>query len=171
MEGLPLSFDPKIFLFSLLNFGILFFVLKKFLFMPIYNILEERKKKVKESMEQIKKISEKMEEADMEKNKIISSADKKSQEIIKEAEKTKVEIIKKGKEDLGKIIESSKESIEKERNDFKKEMHSLLIDLVSSATNKVLAGVGKKENQKDIMEAAILESLKETPLNIGEIKK
>src|SRR4030042_1369818 len=108
MEGLPLSFDPKIFLFSLVNFAILFFVLK--------------------------------------------------------------EILNKSKTEAEDIIKSSRNSIEKEREEIKKEMSSLLIDLVSAATDKALLNIGKQENQKKLVETAILQSLKESKIEMDEKK-
>ncbi|OGF20633.1 ATP synthase F0 subunit B [Candidatus Falkowbacteria bacterium RBG_13_39_14] len=170
MEGLPLSFDPKIFLFSLVNFAILFFVLKKFLFAPIYKILEERKSKIKDGFETIKQASAELETAKEEKNKIISNAGKESKDIIKNAEAMKKEILNKSKTEAEDIIKSSRNSIEKEREEIKKEMSSLLIDLVSAATDKALLNIGKQENQKKLVETAILQSLKESKIEMDEKK-
>lgn len=161
MEGLPLSFDPKIFLFSIVNFVILFFILKKFLFIPIYNILTERKNKIKKSLEEIERVKNERELLTAEKDDIIAKAGKESQEILKEAEKMKKEILNTGREEVEKIIKSSRESIGKEREDLKKEMHILLVDLVTTAVDKALSNAGK-ENKTNLVEAAILQSMEES---------
>ncbi len=171
MENLPLSFDPKIFLFSIINFGILFFALKKFFFAPIYKILEERKSKIKDGLEKIKQASAELEATKEEKEKIISNAGKESEGIMKKTEAMKKEILKKGKEEVEEIIKSSREDIEKEKEDIRKEMHSLLIDLVATATDKALLNIEKQDNQGKMIEASILQSLKDASVDADERKQ
>lgn len=168
MSNLPLSFDPKIFFFSLINFLILFFVLKKFLFAPIYKILEERKSKIKDGLDTIKRATEELEKANMQKGEIISKASKESEEIMKKAEEMKKEILKKGKGEVEEIIKSSREDIAQEKEDIRKEMHALLIDLVATATNKALLNIEKQDNQGKMIEASILQSLKDTSADADE---
>lgn len=161
MEGLPLSFDPKIFLFSIINFCILFFLLKKFLFTPIYNILQERKNKIKESLLEVEQIKKEREHINAEKEQIIALAEKKSLEIAGQAEKMKKEIIAKAKDEADKIIQASRDDIAREKEDLKKEMHVTLIDLVTTAVDKALININSAENKNKIVETAIINSLKE----------
>lgn len=168
MENLPLSFDPKIFLFSIVNFAILFFVLKKFFFVPIYKILEERKFKIKDGLSTIKRATEELETAKMEKEKIISNAGKESEEIMNKAGEMKKEILKKGKEEVEIIIKNSREGIEKEKEDIRKEMHALLIDLVATATDKALLNIEKQDNQGKMIETSILQSLQDSSVDIDK---
>lgn len=167
MEGLPLSFDPKIFLFSIVNFVILFFILKKFLFIPVYNILAERKDKIKKSLDEMERIKNERELLTAEKNDVIAKAGKESQEILKEAEKMKKEILNNAREEVEKIIKESRASIEKEREDLKKEMDVLLIDLVTTAVDKAFLSAGK-ESKTNLVEAAILQSMEESDLKINK---
>lgn len=168
MENLPLSFDPKIFLFSIVNFVILFFILKKFLFGSIGKILEERKAKIKDGLDKIKRATEELESAKKEKEKIILNAGKESEEIMKKAGAMNKEILKKGKEEVEIIIKNSREGIEKEKEDIRKEMHSLLIDLVATATDKALLNIGKQDNQGKMIETSILQSLQDSSVDIDK---
>ncbi len=161
MEGLPLSFDPKIFIFSIVNFVILFFILKKFLFGPIYKILEERKAKIKDGLDTIKRATEELEKANMQKGEIIAKASKESEDIMKNAEDMKKEILKKGKFEVEEIIKSTRDGIVKEKEDIRKEMNALLIDLVAEATDKALLNIEKREGNSKMIEKSILESLQE----------
>lgn len=167
MESLPLSFDPKIFIFSIVNFGILFFVLKKTLFTPVYNILEERKSKIKEGINQIKQATKEKEVANLEKKELIAQTRKESEEIIRKAEKTRKEIIKQGRDEAERLIEMSRKDIVKEKEDLKKEMNVLLIDLVAAASDRALSNISKQENQTKLMEKAILQSLEDSSLDMG----
>lgn len=170
MEGLPLSFDPKIFVFSLVNFAILFFILKKFLFAPLYDILEKRKTKIKESLGQVKKIEKEREIIGAEKEDIITKAGQESQKIIQQAEKMKKEILNHGREEADRIIKNSRVSIEKEREELKAEMNNMLMDLVFTATSRALSNLSKEDGQNKLIEKAILQSLQKSSADV-ESKK
>lgn len=161
MGELPLSFNLNIFIFSIVNFAILFIILKKFLFGPMLNILEQRKTKIKESLDQVRQTEQEREKVRTEKEEIIFKAEKESQGIIQQAEKMKKDILNQGKDEADRIIKASRDSIEKEREDLKKEMHVMLIDLVTASVNKALASIGRQENQGRIIETSILQSLQE----------
>ncbi|MFH0856431.1 MAG: F0F1 ATP synthase subunit B [bacterium] len=162
MEGLPLSFDPKIFIFSIVNFVILLFVLKKVLFAPAYNILAERKTKIKKGLDQIEEAKKEREQVNIDKVNILAKASEDSQEIIKQAEKEKKEIVNNGEKEAENIIKESRGDIAKEREELKREMHGALIDLVSVAADKALSNVNKQESQNKLIENAILQSLQDS---------
>jgi F-type H+-transporting ATPase subunit b len=168
MEGLPLSFDFKIFLFSIVNFGILFFILKKILFMPVYNVLEERKVKIKKGLDQIESAAKEREIVGAEKEKILATAGKESEEIIQQAKKLEKEIISQSRKEAEKIIKLSREDIEKEREDLKREMRVLLMDLVTDAADRALLNISTQENQNNIIERSILQSLQESSIDMYE---
>ncbi|MFH1188304.1 MAG: ATP synthase F0 subunit B [bacterium] len=169
MEGLPLSFDLKIFLFSIVNFVVLFFVLKKVLFVPVYTMLQERKVKIKESLDQMEQVKKEREMVTVEKAQIITQAEERSRDIIQKAEEMKKEIIANGKSEAEKIIECSRKTIEKEREDLKKEMNVLLVDLARTNVDQALFNMSKQDNKGKI-EKAILQGFHESPVDTKGIK-
>lgn len=133
--------------------------------------MEERKFKIKDGLSKIKRATEELETAKTEKEKIISNAGKESEEIMNKAGEMKKEILKKGKEEVEIIIKNSREGIEKEKEDIRKEMHTLLIDLVATATDKALLNIEKQEGQGKLIEASILQSLKDVSIETDGEKK
>jgi len=60
METLSsLGIDLKILLAQLVNFGILIFLLSKFLYKPVLKMLDQRKKKIAESIKKAEEIEKK----------------------------------------------------------------------------------------------------------------
>ena len=111
MESLGL--DLKLLIAQIVNFGILFIVLKKVLYKPILKILDDRSKKISESLENSKKAEEALakiaekevkilkiakEKANQEKEEIIHFAQEEKQKIIDEAKLTAQREVKRGLE-------------------------------------------------------------------------
>ena len=54
--------EPVLLLAQIVNFAILLFILKRFLYKPILKVLEERKNKIETSMKQSEQIQKEFEE-------------------------------------------------------------------------------------------------------------
>ncbi|MBI3638184.1 F0F1 ATP synthase subunit B, partial [Candidatus Wolfebacteria bacterium] len=137
-----LGIDWRLILAQIVNFTILFFVLRKFVYGPVMDLLDKREKRVKEAENFAQNIDNKMAEIESDaKSKTDEAAKKadliihKAQERAKEREK---EIISEASEKSQKIIEEAKWSAgqEKERvfQELKKEMGSLVV----SAAQKII---------------------------------
>lgn len=133
-----LGIDWRIFIAQLLNFAVLIFVLWRFAYKPIFNLLEERRKKIESGLENSDRAQKEIEEALRSKKEIINEAKKEASLIIDEsrqqAEKRYQEIIAKSKSDLQEIIKDEKEKIRNEReamvSEIKKEVSLLVINVV-----------------------------------------
>ncbi len=103
MEALGL--DIKLLVAQIVNFGILFFVLKKILYKPIIKLLDDRKQKIEESLQNSKKIQDELSKLDSEKVEIVKK-------IQNEAKKDKDEIISQAQEEKRKIIDEARKTAE-----------------------------------------------------------
>jgi F-type H+-transporting ATPase subunit b len=127
MEG-GLTIDWKVLIGQIVNFAILFFVLKKFAYAPFLEIMKKRRDEIekgvnksKEAEESLNKVREVKERADKEneerKKQIILEAEKEGKEKINEAvvlaEKEKESILLKAFKDAETIKEKEKERTEK----------------------------------------------------------
>lgn len=94
MEALGL--DIKLLIVQIINFGLLLFVLSKFVYKPIIKLLDERKKKVQESVDNSAKIEERL-----------LKLEEKEKDILKKAqEKANIE-----REELSKLAKEEREQI------------------------------------------------------------
>lgn len=127
MEG-GLTIDWKVLIGQIINFAILFFVLKKFTYVPFLEMMKKRRDEIekginksKEAEESLNKIREVKERADKEneerKKQIILDAEKQGKEKIDQAlilgEKEKEAILLKAQRDAEIIKEREKEKTEK----------------------------------------------------------
>lgn len=76
-----LGIDLRIFIAQLINFTVLVFVLYKFAYHPILNLLEQRKEKIKKGLEDAEASAIALAEASSEKQQIIAAANKEAEEM------------------------------------------------------------------------------------------
>ena len=79
-----LGIDLKLIIIQIINFGLLLFLLTKFLYKPILRLLDERKKKIEESLANAQKIAEEKVKLEEEKTKEITEAREVGKRIIEE---------------------------------------------------------------------------------------
>ena len=77
-----LGIEPLLLIAQIVNFLLLLFILKKFLYNPVINMLNDRTKKIEESLKQAKEIEEKRIEIEKEKIKEILKARKEAEQIL-----------------------------------------------------------------------------------------
>jgi len=142
MEGLgALGINWKILLGQIVNFLILLLILRKFLYRPIIDMLERRKKTIAKSLEDASEIEKKLAETDsMSREKLARAADE-AQKIIDEAKKQATESSKaelaKTAEQAKKIIENAKSQAESEGKIAYNKARKDLAKLVTVAVEKI----------------------------------
>ncbi|MBM3256029.1 MAG: F0F1 ATP synthase subunit B [Candidatus Moranbacteria bacterium] len=162
-----LGINGKILLAQVVNFFLLLYVLKRFLYGPLLRILQERENKIKRGLEDAEKAQKKFEEADkkiqvkMEKanqkiDLILAKAYKESKEYKEDSEREVREKIKEMKEEAQKYIENEKRKITEE---VKKKIGPLVV----AVAQKIIT---QRISEKDRMDM-----IKETQREITKIKK
>src|SRR3989344_3618659 len=97
------GFEPTFFIAQIINFLILAFIFKKFLYKPILKALSDRAKKVAQGIKDAESAQKALESAEDKKNEIIKAATLEAENIIsvtkKESEKTREELLEKARSD------------------------------------------------------------------------
>lgn len=155
-----IGFDWQVALANLVNFIIIFFLLRKFAWGPIQKVIAERQQKIEQGLEDAEKAkgdlvmaeeikNKKIEEARLDANEIIGNAQTKADVILSDSKQEAISIRSNIIKDGEKVAEEKKNAI---KGEVEKEMSSLIIQGVE----KVL-----KENMtKDMQENYINKSLK-----------
>ncbi len=145
-----LGIDFKLLLAQIINFLVLLWLLKIFLYKPLVKNLEERARKAKEIEEGEKEIQRKEEEMEKEEEEMIRKTKEKTGQILKEAEtiskeererilekteKEVREILKEAKEKAGLRIEEAKKE---EKEIIKVEAANILKQVLSSSFSRRL---------------------------------
>ncbi len=160
MEGLGISLPTLI--AQIVNFGILFGLLYLVAYKPIMRMLDERSKKIKESMEQTEYIKEKASRAEEEVKERIELAGKEGQEVIARAvrtgEETRQQAQQEARKDAEALIGRARSEIQRERDDAIDELRAEFADLTILAAGKVIGRSLDKEAHRQLIDKTLEES-------------
>lgn len=154
-----LGIDPKLLIAQLINFVVLLFLLKKFLYTPILNMLDKRRKEIDEGLKLAEKMRSEEEKLEEKHKKVIDTARKEAKEIVEEAKKqAKVqtkEIVEKAHKDAADIVAKAKEQVEAARRDSEKEMRQEAVDMAVAMIKRVLPISVSVEEQRKLLSKQI----------------
>jgi F-type H+-transporting ATPase subunit b len=154
-----LGINLKILLAQFFNFAILLFILWRFAYKPIFNLLKQRREKVSQSVQDAKSAELKLSEAKEKERVVIVEAKKEAQNIIDEAkaraETKKTAILDKAKEEVGQVIDAEKKKIQQEKADSLKSIKADISELVILAVERVMKEKMDPTVDKKIIKEAI----------------
>ena len=132
----------KLFLAQLVNFGIILFVLWKWVFGPVTKGLSDRTKKIEDSLNEAQKIEKDRQDFDSWKQGEISTVRTEASAIIAQAKQTAEELkaatLKATTEEQNRLIEQTKERMAQEKTMMIDSAKSELADIVVQATSTIL---------------------------------
>jgi len=134
-----LSFNPGFAIWVAITLILFIWLMNKYAVPPIMNALEEREKKIKDSLETAEKALAKAEKISEENKKALREAEAQAQQLMKEAkeeaELIRAERIAKAKKEAEQLIENARNSIEQEKKqalvDLRNEVAKLAIESAS----------------------------------------
>ncbi len=153
------TIDVWTMLFTWGNLLILFFLMKKFLFKPVNNILQKRQDEVDTMYSEASKNSEEAKKMREEYTKKLTDSKNEAEEIIKTATRKAVfkeeEIISAAHGEANKIVERAKAQIENEKQSAFAELRSNVSELSVMIASKVLEKDIKESDHKAIIDKLI----------------
>ena len=149
------------FLASLINFIILLFILHRFAYKPLLQVLDERRRKIAESMKQADQIKEELAKAQATRDEILAKANENAQRMIDEARQAADkfrdeklnEALKSAQETLRKAQQAGQLEREKMLIELRRDMVSLVVTTTAKVTGKILTS----EDQKRLSEETLKE--------------
>jgi len=150
--------NGKLLLVQMINFAVLLFLLKKFLYKPLTDILEKRRTAVTESMETAEKMKEEKENLEKQVQEELQKAKKQAAEIVASADAaaTKLTASKtaEARATAEKIVEDAKQAIASEKKTIMDSVRDDVVNLVIAGTEKVLGKTvkGQKTYAKETIE-------------------
>ncbi|PIT89407.1 MAG: ATP synthase F0 subunit B [Candidatus Levybacteria bacterium CG10_big_fil_rev_8_21_14_0_10_36_7] len=151
--------QPEFFIAQIINFLILAFVFKKFLYKPILKILNDREEKVRKGIEDADKAHAELENATIKSEKFLQKAALQAEKIIEETKKSadniRVELLGKSQADANKIINEAREQAKLEAQKSEKDAKTLALGLSEKVLEKVLGELFTKEEKSKILKRNI----------------
>jgi len=139
---------PQI-IYQLVNFGVVFGAVTYLLYKPVQKILDERAKRIEDSLAEAEKIEEEHEKMSSLKAKAKRDADKEAAVILENAKKTadksKKELVDKTKEALQEEMKKAQAAWKEEKKQLLADSKKQMVDAVIEVSSLVL---GKKLDAK-----------------------
>jgi F-type H+-transporting ATPase subunit b len=146
----------------LINFAVLFILLKIFLYKPILKMLDERAKKTQEGMELAEATKKEYEQAKAEVQRQIEKGHQEAQAIITQAtqvgEKLKGESREEAVKQAQTIIDRTRAELATERDQLVGRLRKEFVDISIAAAEKVIKETLDKEKHKKLIEETLLQS-------------
>jgi F-type H+-transporting ATPase subunit b len=151
--------NPLLLAAQVVNFLILLFILKKFMYKPILKVLDERKERIAQSLKNAEEIERKLALTEEEKDKILAMASSEAQKMIDETKKEidalKVELTQNAQEQAEGIIKKGQEAARSEAEKMKQEIMVNMAEIVAKGMEKVTGKVLNKKDRENIIEKEI----------------
>ncbi|MDH5695125.1 MAG: F0F1 ATP synthase subunit B [Dehalococcoidia bacterium] len=163
MGGLAnLGINMPTLLAQIINFIVLFGLLYLVAYKPIMRMLDERSRKIKESMEQTEYIRQQAEHAEEEAEKRIEAAGKDGQEVVARAIRTgeefRREAEQQSRQEAESLIAKARAEIQRERDEAIDELRKEFADLTILAAEKVIDRSLDKEAHRQVIDKVLKES-------------
>lgn len=153
------GFDIQLFLAQVVNFLILAFLFKKFLYKPILGMIQNREKTISKGLKDAEQAGKELEKANVEREKILSDASSEAKKILADtkssAEAMRDEILAKSRTDAEKIMQDARTQAELEIERIRGEGERVAVSLTASLLEKTLTGVIDSATQKKIIENTV----------------
>lgn len=151
--------EAKLFLFQLVNFLIVVFVLKRFLFSPLKKMLDERKNRIAQSLQDAENAKIALENADEERKKILadakSNADKLTASVKVSIDESRTEAMEEAKQHSAQILEDAKHQAAAEFENMNKEIGKISVNLSGKVLSKVLSDLFTEDEKQKLMSRAL----------------
>jgi len=147
---------------QVVTFIILLVILRFVAYKPIMRMLDERSRRVKESMEQAESVKEQSARAEEEQKKQLEEASREGQERIARAVKAGEEVKQKAQEEAKKeaetLVNRARAEIQRERDEAIGEVRREFADLTVLAAGKVIEKSLDKEEHRELIDKVLEES-------------
>lgn len=158
-----LGIDLKLLIAQIVNFAILLFILTKLIYKPLLKVLDDRKKMIAKSVDDSKKIEDRLSAIEADRDKVLANAGREAMAIVekakKESEEEHVKIITAAKKEISTLAERYRAQLKEEKSEMMNEIKKEVAELVVSSSEKILRREFSKDDQAKL-ESAIKEEIK-----------
>lgn len=148
-----------LFIAQIVNFLVVLFILKKFLYKPVLDLLKKRRITIQEGIHQAEQARIKLEKVVIEEKNILRQASLKAKEIIEEAREESTELTKQlndsAKKQTEKMLSDAKNQIARESVEVEKRLAVSTSKLAVSILEKALGEFFSGKEQKEIIQNAL----------------
>lgn len=147
------GFDARLFIAQILNFLVLAYLFKRFLYKPLLKAVNKREEEIRKGLENAEKAEKALLNAEEKKDEIINNAAKEAEKIINESRisaQTQSELILEDtKKESERIIKNAKEQANLEKAEIERQIGKIAVEasqrILSSVVSDLFTGKEKDE--------------------------
>jgi F-type H+-transporting ATPase subunit b len=147
----------QLFISQVISFSIVAFLLHRFAYKPILKVLAERRERIAESLANAEKIKQQLAEAEAARRELLQNASAEANKLIEEARAVAARVqetesqkaIAQAEQIIAKAHEAARADYEKMKQDLRREMGRLAVDLASRVTGKILTTEDQRRLAED----------------------
>lgn len=153
------GFDLRLFGAQIINFLIIAFVFKKFLYKPLIKTLEDRAKKISKGLKDAEHAQLALEKANEKRDLILRDAGIEAERIMTEAknqaQKIKEEMMEATKSEIAKMMVATQQQITLEKENFKKESKNMSLEIARTILENTIQGLFDKKETETLIKKGV----------------
>ncbi len=153
------GFDLRLFVAQIVNFIILAYLFKRFLYKPLLGTVKKREEEINQGIKNAEKAEKALFNAEQKKDEIINKAAKEAESIINESKKAAHmegdRIIVEAKAESEKIIFNAKEQAELEKQAIEKQMSTIAMTASQKILDSVISDLFTGKEKDEILKRSI----------------
>ena len=151
--------DPGLFIWTVITFLVVLGILKWKAWGPLLDALDEREKRIEESLNQAEKIIEDQAQSAKDNEKILVQAREEANQIIADAkdagENLKNKLSEEGQEKYEALISNAKADIESAKDQALNDIKTMVVEIALEASEKIIKRNLNNEDNKNIIEKTV----------------
>ncbi len=153
------GFDVKLFAAQIVNFLVIAYVFKRFLYKPILETLKKRNDMIARGVKDAEKATRALEKAEEQKEEILTTAQKEAEKILEEAriqsQKVRDELMAQTKAEVEKLMQNTHQQIELERENFKKEAKDVSLEIARKVLEQSIIKLFDKKDDDALVKKGL----------------
>ncbi|MBI3573412.1 MAG: F0F1 ATP synthase subunit B [Candidatus Kerfeldbacteria bacterium] len=154
-----LGIDWRLLVANTITFFVMLWILRRFAYRPILRLLEQRQKTVADSLTKAKAVDEQWKELQTQKQRIIEETKTESLRHLKaaeaEAQAVRQDLVAKAEAEAAAMLARNKLELERQKDDMLVSAKAEIVDLVLTASGKVLETELTTDKQRALAEATV----------------
>lgn len=151
--------DPFLFGAQIINFLIIFYILKRFLYKPTLEVLRKREKIISEGLKQAEEGRKLLEKAQIREKEILKKAKNEARKMIEDAKNqaslVKREIDEEARMEGQRILKETQSQINEQSKEMEKRLVSQISTLSLEFLKKSLSQMFSESEQKEVLDRAV----------------
>lgn len=150
---------PGLMVWTVITFGIVFFVLRKIAFGRIQGMIDQRRDRIREALDEADRAREEARELLDEHHKLIAQAKAQSEDILAEARRVgdvqRKRVLEDAQTDLERRLEENRKAIELDNQKLVEQIRREVVELTLVAAEKVTGKVLTADDQRRLVDEAV----------------